>query len=58
MSNTKMEWSVAAANEDEVREQVNKLLVKKGLDKKYQIASVAKFNEWLTDYKVTFSLQV
>jgi hypothetical protein len=53
-----MEWSVAAANEDEVREQVNKLLVKKGLDKKYQIASVAKFNEWLTDYKVTFSLQV
>ena len=51
-------WVIAANNEDEVVEQVNKLLGKHGLDTKYQICDVKRLHPRVTDYEVTFAHQV
>ena len=51
-------WTIAANSTDEVVEQVNALLVKHHLDKKYVINNVARLHPAITDYEVTFALQV
>ena len=51
-------WTIAANSTDEVVEQVNALLVKHHLDKKYVINNVERLHPRITDYEVTFSHQV
>jgi hypothetical protein len=51
-------WVIAANSTDEVIEQVNTLLVKHHLDSKYVISNVERLHPRVTDYEVTFALQV